>query len=230
MGQDVIIAHAGPSGFAQQVHRRLPGHFPATNFVAVSLKPDAPRSIRLTWKDNTEGEAGYLLYRSVDDGPWIFTVLLPADTETYDHELLDHDTSYKYRLRPFLAPLPPVAWAFSNSVTTPDIPLIVDVEVDNAEFVLLVTFDHTMIGSTAADSSLWSGCTFSGNLKEYNGDGAGTIVFGSSLLTMPWVRGDAPGGCISHPTVVFDGGDGEIRSTDGVEVPSIATGVPLVHY
>lgn len=58
----------------------------------------AATTIRLTWTDNSDYEAGFQIHR---DG--VYLTNLPAGTEQYDNEGLDFGTTYAYKVRAYVA-------------------------------------------------------------------------------------------------------------------------------
>jgi uncharacterized delta-60 repeat protein len=67
---------------------------------AANLNADAVSTtqINLTWQDNASGEANYILEYSFDESNWT-SVVLPADTTSYQHTDLACNWQVYYRLR-----------------------------------------------------------------------------------------------------------------------------------
>jgi len=78
-----------------------------------------PNTIRLQWFDESDGESGFQVQRSLNaNGPWITIATLPENTTQYTDTGLASNTTYFYRVRA-LSPLGNSEWA-EASATTPE--------------------------------------------------------------------------------------------------------------
>jgi titin len=95
---------------------------------ALSLPPAAPTSLTVTpasgteldlaWTDNSTYATGYIVQRSVNNGPWVSLPTLPSGTNSYNDTGLSPNTLYSYQVQAIDTA---GASAFSNvaSTTTP---------------------------------------------------------------------------------------------------------------
>jgi parallel beta-helix repeat protein len=69
---------------------------PPTNVVPTAL---SQTQVKLTWRDNSTGETGFVVERSFDGTTWTNKVFLPPNATTYTYSSLSANTLYHFRVR-----------------------------------------------------------------------------------------------------------------------------------
>lgn len=58
-------------------------------------------SLTLSWNDNADNEAGFIVERKTGQGAWSAIAQTPADAETYTDAAVEYDTLYTYRVKAY---------------------------------------------------------------------------------------------------------------------------------
>ncbi len=69
-----------------------------SGLTAVAL---SPAEVQLTWSDNSEGESGFLVERSIGNDSWLVIATAGADTTVYYDHKASMQTVHRYRVRAF---------------------------------------------------------------------------------------------------------------------------------
>jgi fibronectin type 3 domain-containing protein len=159
------------------------------------VTPASGTELDLTWTDNSTYATGYIVQRSVNNGPWVSLPELPAGTTGYNDTGLTPNTLYSYQVEavdsagasPFsntasyTTPIPPTTPidAHTTLISTTEIDLAWTNTANNATYIrilrsniggeFVVIVDHLSPTTTSYnDTGLTAGTEFDYHIQEYN--------------------------------------------------------------
>jgi len=151
-----VVNHSGQKGIPTDI--RLNGKLCDGQIGGIE-KPAKPTNLEaelvnntnlnLTWRDNSDNEDGFIVYKSVNDAKWELLTLVNADVTTYENIAVQTDKSYSFKVE-----ARNIAGASSSdSVTVTPLRVTVQSGIDNKS-VALVTNCTSCHRATNSDKSI----------------------------------------------------------------------------